>query len=313
MVGLLVSAFLLALLRGRTPWLRVPESPRLNLALAAAVVVLGFWAFFIRPISAGVPLPDEPSARAIALANRQSFVQLGWYFTPLGLAIAVAGVTGILIARPHPVLVLFALCGAVSSVLLLGQSLVNPVHFWAFRRYLPVVVPVFSLGIAFLLFSLGGGSWRARLPGVVLGGLLVGMMFWQALPILGETEYGGARRQVDALAASLPTDAVILFAWSPAAERLATPLHFAYGRTVFAVEDAALSDPGLRAAVHRWRSEGRPVLYLRERSLPPPPIAAAPVAGQVIDVPALEQPTDHLPRRWGRLRFALDQYRLDDA
>lgn len=309
-VLVVVVAFLLVL-RGRAPWLRLPQSPRLNLALVAAVVALSVWAFFIRPLAAEASLPDDPAVRAITLANRQSFVQLGWYFTPLGLAVAVAGVTAILVARPHPVLVLFALAGTASAVLLLTQALVNPAHFWAFRRYLPVVVPVLSLGIAYLLVSLAGGSWRARLPAVTLGALIAVMMLWQAVPILGETEYRDARRQLDAVARSLPENAVVLLAWSPAAERLAMPLLFSYGRTVFAVEDATLSDPGLLAAVRRWRAEGRPVLYLRERGLPPLGRALPTVAVVEFDLPALESPVDRLPRHWGRLRFAFETAQLD--
>jgi hypothetical protein len=308
----LVALLALLRLRGRLAWLRIPESPRLNLVLAAVTVGLSVWAFFLRPVSL-VPLPEDPLARAIAIANQQSFVQLGWYFTPLGLAVAVAGLVGILIARPHPVLVLFALAGALSAFQLLGQALVNPGHFWAFRRFLPVVVPAFSLGMAYLLSSLGerGASWRAHLPGGALGLLLAGMMLWQAAPILGETEYGGARRQFDTFVASLPQNAVILFAWSPAAERLATPLHFAYGRTVFAVEDASWNDPGFIAARRRWDAEGRPVLYLREHGLPPGPIEGPPSASVRIDVPALERPLDRLPREWERLRLSLDLYRLE--
>lgn len=306
-------AALLLLLRGRAPWLRLPDSPRLNLALVAAVVALSVWAFFIRPLAAGAALPDDPAARAITIANRQSFVQLGWYFTPLGLAVAVAGVTAILVARPHPVLVLFALAGTASAILLFTQSLVNPIHFWAFRRYLPIVVPVFSVGIAYFLVSLArpGASWRARLPGLAFGALIVGMMLWQAVPILGETEYRDARRQLAAVAHRLPEQAVILLAWSPAAERLAMPLAFTYGRTVFAIEDATLGDPGLLSAIRRWRDEGRPVVYLRERGLPP--LASVPPAFDVVefDVPSLESPVDRLPRYWGRLRFALDAARLD--
>ncbi|MCS6801948.1 MAG: hypothetical protein RMM58_08415 [Chloroflexota bacterium] len=311
-VLLLVLALML-LLRGRAPWLRLPESPRLNLALAGSVAALSFWAFFIRPIVVDTDLPADPAVRAVVLANRESFVQLGWYFTPLGLAAAVAGVTAIGIARPHPVLLLFAGAGAISALILLTQSLVTPTHFWAFRRYLPLVVPVFSLGIAYLLFALAHSarSRRDRLLSIALGGVLALMLLWQARPILGETEYGGARRQLDALAEAIPADAVVLLAWSPAAERLAMPLHFAYGRTVFAIEEKAFHDPGLTAAVRRWHAEGRPVLYLRERSLPPAPTVREPIATVAFDVPALERPLDRLPRQWERLRFTVDLYRLD--
>ncbi|MFN8534358.1 MAG: hypothetical protein U0556_12535 [Dehalococcoidia bacterium] len=312
LVTALLAFLALVALRRIGRRLTVPVSSRLNLALVMIVTMVGFWAFFIRPVSAGSPLPAEPAARAIAVANRESFLQLGWYLTPLGLMVAIGGVVGIFISRPGKVLALFAFCGTLTGLLLLNQGLINPVHFWAFRRYLPLLLPLLCLGAAFLLFSIGGrsGSWRAHLVGLGLGLLLVSMQLRLALPILSETEYGGARAQLQTIAAGLPPDAVLLFQWGDAAQRLATPLALTYGRTVFAVEPPTLGDPGLASAIRRWSAEGRPVIYLAEPGASVVPLGANPLGQVGIDVPALESTPDRLPSEWGRLRFTLDTYRV---
>jgi hypothetical protein len=307
------GAFLLALghrfwpRRQRAPW------PAFNLLVVSGVALLCLWAFFLRPVVNAEQLPTDPAARQIALANRASFVQLSWYLSIPGLVLAVVGLTAIIVRRPNAVLVLFALCGASAAIAVLAQGLVTPTHFWAFRRYLPLAAPALSLGIAYALL-LVSTSWRpwGRPLATAAAGLIVAQLVPTLLPFLGQAEYAGARAQLEALVRHLPPQGVVLIQWGEEAARLATPLQLSYGFTVFALEDGALSAPGVRQAVQRWTAEGRAVVYLTP-SRPAPTadgLSTELVARHVFDVPTLEATLDRLPRTWQRLQFAVDQYRL---
>ena len=75
--------------------------------------------------------------------------------------------------------------------------------------------------------------------------------------------------QVAQLDASFPEGAVLLFEESDVANRVTAPLWFIHGRTVFILEDGAISEPNLVPALEKWAEEGREVFWLSNGSTSP--------------------------------------------
>ncbi len=139
---------------------------RASLGLALVVWLAATYGYFLWPLN-----PDPGNAVFLSsdgitpvylnLFREEGLVRLGWYLTPLGLLL---GLSGFVIFsgwhsdhRSLPVLFLFS-CETVLYLLTAGMA--YPVHFWAIRRYVPLVIPVFLLLASFFLFRLKIWSWR---------------------------------------------------------------------------------------------------------------------------------------------------------
>jgi hypothetical protein len=329
-------------------------------AALGGIALVALFAYLVRPLLALPPLSGE--AAELETAARDSLVRLGWYVTPLGLVLALAGVGGLLrSARWRPALPLLGLL-ALSLAFYLPNPLVSSDHPWAVRRYLPLVLPGLSLLAAY--GSVASATWLA---GVLRAGslqrpeargaskptgaasppsnapsgagtsriapgaghrcwasptlavalcLAVAWGEWQATaPIALYREHAGALRQVEALAALVPPDAIVLFPRSSDGMRLSLPLHYLGGRPAF-VLPAEGPDEGVLAVVRRWRARGQAVVWvvpLGTRFPTPPGMRFVPAGLFTFDVPQLERPLDRLPRAAEPLQFPLQLYRVEVA
>ncbi|HZU06786.1 MAG TPA: glycosyltransferase family 39 protein [Chloroflexota bacterium] len=290
------------------------------IALASvALALVGLLAYSVRP---SLPLPPlSGEARELEVAARESLVRLGWYVTPLGLALALGGAA--LLAYQGPWRAALPLLGllVLSLAFYLPNPLVSSDHPWAARRYLPLVLPGLLLLAAHGAVGLGrvlGRGWR-RGPGVLLAGLLVLAVAsgeWRATaPIADYREHAGALEQVWALAALVPAEAIVLFPRSAAGMRLSLPLHYLGNRATF-VLPATGPEEGVMAVVRRWREAGIPVYWVvpqGTRFPTPPGVRFVPTAEFTFETRQLERPTERLPQAAPPLRFPLQLYRVELA
>lgn len=300
-----------------------PRSSRIRTVLLVTVVALvGVFAYALRP---GPVSPDTgEGAAALETASRESLVRLGWYVTPLGLALALTGAGRLLWSgqrrRAAPLLGLLGL----SLAFYLPNPLVSSDQPWAARRYLPVVLPGLLLLAAY--GATGVGNWlgcrrraHRRLVGAGVTGLLcVGLAVgeWRTTaPIAAYREHEGAIRQIQALAALIPADAIVLFPRSAAGTRLSLPLQYLGGRAAF-VLPAEEPVEGVLAVVRRWRAEGRPAYWVvpsGTRFPTPAGVRFAPAGQFIFETVQFERPLDRLPTAAEALRFDLQLYRVDVA
>jgi hypothetical protein len=265
----------------------------------------------------------------IPLAN---MVRLGWYLSPLGIVLGVAGFALWWWRGLNRAAWLFLVLGLLGTLFFVrdtyGTS--DQTYIYILRRFVPVAYPTFSLGIAYALVALAA---RPRSAVSVLrlalsGGmalLLVTFFVWTGRPIYQHIEYRGALEQVGELAARFqPDDVLLLRGGGPTYHQardvpdlIATPLRFTYGRNAFTVKSG---EPGryadaLAQQVRRWRAEGREVYLLLSTSggdFTLPGFALQRVGDFLLDVPEFEQLTDQKPHNVARLRLPFTVYRLDD-
>lgn len=226
-----VVAFVAGLWLRREPRVTAALRRRVPHALTAVVVALAAYAWFVR----------EPGG-ALAPHDAYALRMFTWYVHPAALVGALAGLA-ILAPRAFwrdPAFFSVA-CG--TAIFVFYRIRIVPEHFWATRRYLPVILPAVLLGLAAALAmplaprpGPGARVQRAGRQALRLAVLaLVGWGFWTATArIRAHVEYAGAVPRLEALAARFaPGDLVIVESRNASdLHVLALPLAYIYDRAV---------------------------------------------------------------------------------
>ena len=188
---------------------------RLFRAVLASIFVMAvYYSYFLRP---AVPTWDS-----------HNFLALVWLVSSVATLAAVAAVVLGLQWRSAP-----AGFGAVVTILLLASTvllwrkIIIPELLWAYRRYLPVVLPATLMAAAGLLGLSAERAWlRLRMrPRRAMPSIAAALVITLVVPAAGwitwrSWAYGsryaqvrdlrGSRRVIRTLAAALPLDAVVL-------------------------------------------------------------------------------------------------------
>lgn len=278
------SIILLAILifLPRSVLARIGEAMRLRLfvlSLGVAIFLLAVFGYWIRPgLEPFALLPNSTNRSYIEL----TFVNLAQY---LSFPLAWMAIIGwILLAwemlRKNADTHLIALwvIGGGSALIYLFNPYVTPDHFWAIRRFVPMVIPAF---IAFAAYA-AWGSLRAlpkryKSTGEALAFLGVIVFLVQAnFYISGFTELKGTFNQIEALAKKLPQEEIIL---ADGYSMWISPLYFAFNRNVVPLDMSKRAGfEVLREWVRLNKEKGKPVYILRgDRKM------YQPVAAQEID------------------------------
>ncbi|MGH3056395.1 MAG: hypothetical protein ACRDL7_15580, partial [Gaiellaceae bacterium] len=240
--------------------------------LGVAWCALSIYAYFIRSAASVAPamryrwpgyyLEQERDYSVDTLVN------LGRYLSPPVVWAGLAGwfTTLALILRQRRDIHLFA-----TLVIILGFSYahftdaISEDHFWAARRFTPVVVPGCILCAALAVhWLLGRLTENAVLPvAATVAVALAGFTLWADRLILTFAEDGGYYAQVEHLARKLPPNELIL---TRGFTEWVTPLYMAFDRHVVPLN----LDPGAagRAAFLKWvgkeTAQGKKLYFLLE-------------------------------------------------
>lgn len=298
--------------------------------LAVAIVGLGVWAYFIRPLVSAGATWSTWYGGTVTYAPQLSLVQLGWYLSPAGVALAVAGAALAAWRAPWSRVWLLLVVGLFFALLYLANPINNPRHIYVMRRYVPAVLPAFSLFAGYALAWLGGWLKEARPGGRPLDGaarvwrpaaaaalgvaILVAMtpVTWR---VAQGREMGGAVTQLGTLAARFEPNAVLLFrdaAPVGVGAYLGTPLQFIFDRDALSLYN--VSDPTrYRQAFATWQAQGRPVYVLLSEGATLPGADDLPLTGVArvgVDLTALEMTLDTAPAQWSHFAPSASLYRV---
>ncbi len=260
----------------------------LEQVFTVGILFLSLYAYYVRPLRAdlGAMSYSEIASRGPTIerlrfmATEPQMVQLpqevrsyveagivrvGWFLSPLGIWLGVAGFLVWARAKLSVGSSTFLGASLVSALMFFYRGAIVPYFYWAFKRFIPVVVPSFALFIAFILWEL----WQAGrdrpylrlLPTLLASVLLISyvqgsIMVWQHI------EYEGAIADIASVASSLPQHGVTLFRRSDESNRLGVPLTYIFDRDVFPVAEEYETDLRLRTLVATWLRESIPVHWI---------------------------------------------------
>jgi hypothetical protein len=234
-------------------------APPLMWGAATLIVVAVAFAYFVRPTLEPWALIDFPNHR---LDGTRSYIEdalpnLGRYLGPPVVWLAIAGWLGAGIAGlrgNHRLVPLAVAVGGYGALYFWNQS-IFPDHFWAIRRFVPVIMPaaVVFAGVAgwFVLRRLPGG-WRPYALALAVIGLAV--YTWRvATPYAFVAERAGTFEALERFAGALPAGAEYLGIFTGGGVRsVATPLYLAFDTQTVPI---SVTNPGGREEVLR-RIEG---------------------------------------------------------
>jgi hypothetical protein len=286
----------------------------------------------------------ESEKIGIAQAN---LVRVGWYLSPLGVLLAVAGCALWLWRGLGRASWLFLLAGLISTVffvrLTYGTS--DLTYIYILRRYVPLAYPAISLCMAYAIVALGRGrnqeprtknqesqpfanGSRFSVLGSGSGGTVVAaalvlaqLAFFVATnrALYQHVEYGGALDQMGALAGRFQPGDVLLFRGEgrDTPDLVTTPLKYAFGLDTFAIRspDPGKYAPELARYVQRWQSQGRRVFLVlgANGGVALPGQRPELVGPATLKLPEFQQLRDQKPSLPQEFAFDFAVYRLDPA
>jgi hypothetical protein len=294
-----------------------------RLSCFAFVAALAVYGWFVRPGLARVDPAWSPIETAVQMNAAQSLIRLGWYISPLGVLLGLAGLAKGLIDELNSKVLFFVVMALPTSALLLFNGFIYPVHFWAGRRLIYVVIPSFLLLAAYALLSLRrgaessvGNGWRSNIIPASIALALILTIVRPSLQFIRHIEYDGATAQVAELASSLPENSVVLFENSLESNWFTAPLKYLYNKDVRALEKVSLSDPRMASLVQKWESQGRRVLWIgvtKETAAPTGNYALSQLGTKVTRIPEADRTTDYLPFKTNQFVMTMNIYELIPA
>jgi hypothetical protein len=291
----------------------------LPVTMAAAIVVLSFYAYFLREPGNGTALGDAMAFRTFA-----------WYVNPWGLLIAVAGAAAFyarsLWRDPTFAFTAFAFCS-----FFFYKTRIVPEHFWTARRFLGIALPVMLLFMTSAVARLVSPVVLGRLPGLsrhgrvnqVLSALLVatllaplGVAYWTASrPVARHVEYAGVIPELEQLAARIGDNDLLLVEGRNAGTDLhvfAMPLAYIYARKLLVLESAAPDRAQFETFV-RWAADRYDrVLFLGGggTDILTRTTHATPLGGRRFQVPEYDSPLNAYPTTVHAKEFEFGLYEL---
>jgi len=307
-LGLSALALFLAWLRRR----RLSPVEWLPVAIVLAVLALAGYAYFLRQ-PGGLLAPSDAYALREFTAH---------YFTPyllvaalLGFAIAVPGLFWTHTWMP--------LLVSVFCAFFFYKTRIFAEHFWIARRFLPVILPsmlLFAGAAAFYRRSPATPGWKVWLSrGRQAAGTAVLVaagwhFFQQTKPILPHVEYAGVIPRLEAVAAQIRDDDLVIIESRGASDVhvLGLPLAYIYAKNVLVLGTDRPKAADVTELFDWGRQHFTRVLYMGSGGsrLLSRTLDAEFVSEEAIWVPEYERSWDHFPAASRRKSFAFSLFRL---
>ncbi len=233
--------------------LRVFDSLRLRMGAALALFLLALYAYFVRPHWHGPRTAPH---------DAEAFLRMGWYLYPLGLSLAVAGGMALLL-RARKSQAFFLLVTLTFSLFFFYKVRVWHDHYFAMRRFVPVILPGFFAAAAFLLASFRESGVKLAATGSrVAAALLVALYLFAGFRLWRHDEFRGSLDFVEDLARHIGDDDVAIFPAQEGLHLLELPLAQLEGRNVLEFYTLKPDRALLERLLESWKDRYRDVFFV---------------------------------------------------
>jgi hypothetical protein len=292
----------------------------LTWAAVALVLALAAYAWFLRPQIGSVITYDYwyGGGQVPAGLDRENLIRLGWYLSPLGIALATAGIC-LMILKLNRQTALVLGTGLIFSLLYLWRIQANPHQVYTMRRYVPAVLPFAIIATAYLFGYLFGRDARwQRLAAMLLAVLWFVALAWSAQGFIRQVDYQGITAQLSDFDDQLVADSVIVFndqAPISTGDTLGTPLRYLHGHDVYTLRDLPTLDAAsLERTLEAWLDSGRTIYWIGSlEPLAPLEMEAEEMFTSKIRAFALESSYEYKPETPGEVIWTLEVARLGNS
>jgi len=220
---------------------------------ALALFLLALFAYFVRPHWHGPRTAPH---------DAEAFLRMGWYLYPLGLSLAVAGGMALLL-RVRRSQAFFLLVALTFSLFFFYKVRVWHDHYFAMRRFIPVILPAFFVAMAFLLSSLRESGGRLAAVGSrVVAVLLVAVYLVSGHRLWRHDEFRGSLAFVEELARHIGDDDIAIFPAQEGLHLLELPLAQLEDRKVLEFYTLKPDRALLENLLESWKDRYRDVFFV---------------------------------------------------
>ena len=274
LLGALGAAGAWAAFRFGPQLVRLLEEHGRALRRTASVVfgVLALYAYAVRPqlsawaLADGNPWPQPitmlpPLALSflgglgfhrLAAHDAQSFYRLGWFLSPLVLALATCGLL-LLCHRFARRQLLFPLLSVSFALFYFYKMRVWNDYYFALRRFVPVIAPAACAFAAYALLSLYRERRHWRIPAAVLAALSLWLVGREMAPIARFVDWRNSVRFTDEVARRFSKDDVVVFEQRASIHLLSLPLWAIHGMNVLELARFNPDPAQLDHLIAAWR------------------------------------------------------------
>lgn len=208
---------------------------------------------------------------ANSMAN---FVRIGWYLSPWGIVLGIAGASIMLWQGVHRRnwLFLAVTLGTAFLYIQLSYGTSSQTYIYIMRRYLTNVYPGLAIFVGVSVVALWGTAWWRKLASIASISVLMLFLALTVRPVIAQTELHGAFDTIDSIAALSTSDDITLIRggspyYGPARDAidvLALPLVAIHDQAVFGIRSPQPEKYGreLTMLFQRWMAEQRSVYLL---------------------------------------------------
>jgi hypothetical protein len=256
-VGLGLVLFVMARFRDRLAGLARWRRPILGF-IVAVVIGLALYGWFIRPnLNVGT--------QAFSI-EQENLIRLGWYLTPFGIALSVAGASH-LVWRINRRTFFTVAIGLFFSLLYLWNTRNNPHQIYVMRRHVPALLPFAMIAAATVPGWLMARQKRVQtVVAVIISVVWLAGLAWSAQGFVSQRDYWGVTEQLATLSAAIEPHSIVLVGDDQPvgyADTIGTPLHFLFGHDVFAIRRPGVLDSAeMTTQIKTWINDGRAVYWL---------------------------------------------------
>lgn len=209
-----------------------PQLLRYGLAVLIGIILVYF--YFVRPqIAEPHRLVYNEFDKAIESLREQTFYRLGWYFTPLGLALASTGLTLSFIKRIHTTQMAFTGMAALFLIYYSYDIHCMPYQPYAMRRFFPFVVPALCFSIPFLIQNIPAKKYSSVTKiGLItiITTVLLGQFQQINRKLILRDDYRGLYQYLSSVSRKLPEERLILINGKGKARIYVAPLRYIFGQ-----------------------------------------------------------------------------------
>ena len=285
------------------------------LLVGVVIVLLAIYGWWIRPYTADVRSYIDPfGTNEIVKTDHENLLRLGWYLSPIGIWLGVAGICLMVWDVNRKTAVLLAV-NLFFTLFYIWNISNNPHQIYAMRRYVPSVMPMFIVAGAYAIgWLLQRRIWWATAVAAVLTiGWLAGFA-WSARGFVTQVDHKGLMVQIDDFNNQLDPQSIVLFN-DPAVigrgDFFGTMLRFVYEHDVLPLRDwDMLESDVLMDAIAGWQSNGRSVYWIGspdwlDQQQIPYLFSPHTIASQTLEAVYTHKPTTIIDHQWDLPLFEL--------
>lgn len=256
------------------------RAPRLRRGLVIALVCVALYAYFLRPWlsawaggdgnEAGAALAQAGLLRRLGFArlaahDAQAFLRFGWFVTPIGLLLALAGL-GLRVREWRSRELMPTLLTLSFALFYFYKMRIWNDYFFAMRRVVPFILPV-TLGFAaWALWRLITARGPRRLLGAVLSAFLAISFLAQTWPLGRFVDWKGSVNFVAELSRRFTKDDVVIFEQPRSIHLLALPLWAVHGLNVLELARFNPDPSRLNGLIRAWNGRYQNIYFVHTYS-----------------------------------------------